>query len=228
MNNIAVVIDNGSQYTKMGYGGNVTPEHIIPTIISYKTENNAYGISKKNIEYDYFIGNKAKIKKNESKFYIEDYPMQDGVIKNWDSMEKFWNHSIYEVLRCDPQEHYFVLSQPAINPPENREKITEIFFETFNVEGLFIGYQPIFAIMGYQYLSSFDSNYKISKLKQNAMKSLTGLVIEMGYTSTKIVPICDGLILEPNIREVPICGKDISDFILQSIKDRGIKKYARR
>jgi actin-related protein 3 len=35
--------------------------------------------------------------------------MQNGVIDNWDLMEKFWHQSIYHYLKCDPQEHYFVL-----------------------------------------------------------------------------------------------------------------------
>jgi actin-related protein 3 len=35
--------------------------------------------------------------------------MQNGLIENWDLMEKFWHQSIYSYLRCDPSEHYFVL-----------------------------------------------------------------------------------------------------------------------
>lgn len=33
-----------------------------------------------------------------------------------------------------------------MNPPENREKLAEIFFETFNVKGLYIGVQAILAL----------------------------------------------------------------------------------
>ncbi len=35
-----------------------------------------------------------------------------------------------------------------MNPPENREAVAEIFFETFNVPGLFIGVQAVFALIG--------------------------------------------------------------------------------
>jgi len=35
-----------------------------------------------------------------------------------------------------------------MNPPENRESVAEIFFETFNVPGLFIGVQAVFAMIG--------------------------------------------------------------------------------
>lgn len=35
-----------------------------------------------------------------------------------------------------------------MNSPENRESMAEIFFETFNVPGLFIGVQAVFALIG--------------------------------------------------------------------------------
>jgi len=33
-----------------------------------------------------------------------------------------------------------------MNPPENREKMAEIMFETFNVKGLYIGVQAVLAL----------------------------------------------------------------------------------
>jgi actin-related protein len=35
-----------------------------------------------------------------------------------------------------------------MNSPENRENMAEIFFETFNVPGLYIGVQAVFALIG--------------------------------------------------------------------------------
>ena len=39
----------------------------------------------------------------------------------------------------DPEQHVFILTEPPMNPPENREKMAEIYFETFNAKGLYIG-----------------------------------------------------------------------------------------
>jgi len=36
-------------------------------------------------------------------------------------MEKFWHRSIFEKLRCEPEDHVFILTEPPMNPPENRE-----------------------------------------------------------------------------------------------------------
>ena len=40
-----------------------------------------------------------------------------------------------------PSEHHFLLTEPPLNTPENREYTAEIMFETFNVPGL-----PIFVL----------------------------------------------------------------------------------
>lgn len=49
------------------------------------------------------------------------------------------DRSIFDYLRLDPEEHIFILTEPPMNPPENREKMAEIYFETFNAKGLYIG-----------------------------------------------------------------------------------------
>ena len=148
MDTQAVVIDNGTGFTKMGYAGNLDPDFVIPTAIAEIDKKSNLNVSIKNDEYNFYIGeegiNQAKTSKKHKLFY----PMQNGIIESWDLMEKYWHQSIYNYLKCDPQEHNFVLTEPPMNPPENRENIAEIFFETFNVPGLYIGVQAVFALLG--------------------------------------------------------------------------------
>ena len=60
-----------------------------------------------------------------------------------------------------------------MNPPENRESVAEIFFETFNVPGLFIGVQATFALIGCnQTFSSEGSKKKKKKDDQNQLVNL--------------------------------------------------------
>lgn len=49
-------------------------------------------------------------------------------------------------MRCEPSEHRFILTEPPMNSPENREQMAEIMFETFGVKGLFIGVQAVLAL----------------------------------------------------------------------------------
>lgn len=148
MSKKAVVIDNGTGFTKMGYSGNLDPDFVFPTAIADIAKKTNLTVSTKNDEYNYFIGYEALETARKSANHCLTYPMQNGIIENWDLMEKFWHQSIYNNLKCDPSEHYFVLTEPPMNPPENRENVAEIFFETFNVPGLFIGVQAVFALIG--------------------------------------------------------------------------------
>ena len=125
----AVIMDNDTGYTKMGYAGNIEPDFVIPTAITDLDKKRTLGVSIKNDEYDYLIGEQAINQAKISKKHKLTYPMKDGIIENWDLMEKYWHQSIYGYLKCDPQEHYFVLTEPPMNHPENRENIAEIFFD---------------------------------------------------------------------------------------------------
>ena len=110
----AVVIDNGTGSTKMGYAGNVDPDFVFPTAIADVAKKSNLTVSTKNDEYNYSIGYEALETARKSSNHSLTYPMQNGLIDNWDLMEKFWHQSIYNYLRCDPSEHYFVLVRKTL------------------------------------------------------------------------------------------------------------------
>jgi actin-related protein len=56
-------------------------------------------------------------------------------------MERFWEQCIFKYLRAEPEDHFFLLTEPPLNTPENREYTAEIMFESFNVPGLYIAVQ---------------------------------------------------------------------------------------
>ena len=220
----AVIIDNDTGYTKIGYAGNIEPDFIIPTAILDK--KSTLGVSIKHDENDYYIGEQSINQAKTSKKYKLTYPIQDGIIESWDLMEKYWHQSIYGYLKCDPQEHYFVLTEPPMNHPENRENIAEIFFETLNVPELYIGVRAVFALLGYSKTHediNAGEDGKMDKDQKAAVDSLTGVVVDSGDSATYIVPICDGFVVESNIKHFPIAGRKITKFMEQMIRKRGEK-----
>jgi actin-related protein 3 len=92
---------------------------------------------------DFYIGDEAM---THQKSHQMSFLIRSGQIENWEGIEKFWHRSIYSYLRCEPEEHRFILTEPPLNTPENREQMAEIMFETFNVKGLFIGVQATLAL----------------------------------------------------------------------------------
>lgn len=64
-----------------------------------------------------------------------------------------------------------------MNPPENRESIAEIFFETFNVPGLFIGVQAVFALIGCNQTFSNETANSGKKKKKGEVEEVGKIVI---------------------------------------------------
>lgn len=63
-------------------------------------------------DLDYFIGDEALSAANGPGYDLK-YPIRHGQIENWDSMERFWSKSIFKYLRVEPEDHYFLLTEPV-------------------------------------------------------------------------------------------------------------------
>ena len=159
------MIDNGTGYTKMGFAGNCEPSFIIPSVIGTKDAAKARKDWKGLEDMDFWIGDEAVARSTD---YTVNYPIRHGIVENWDNMERYWHRCIFKYLRCDPEEHNFLLTEPPMNTPENRELTAEIMFETFNVKGLYIAVQAVLALA-----ASWTS-------KQVVERTLTGTVVDAG------------------------------------------------
>jgi len=204
----AVVIDNGTGYTKMGYAGNSEPQYIIPSAIGTKGgKTQDINVKQEGIsDLDFWIGDEAMEKENGG--YQITYPVKHGQIEDWTHMEWFWEHCIFRYLRCEPEDHYFLLTEPPLNAPENREYTAEIMFETFNVPGLYIAVQAVLALA-----ASWTS-------KEVQKKTLTGTVIDSGDGVTHVIPVAEGYVIGSSIKHIPLAGRDITEFVRQLQLDR--------
>ncbi|RHZ62694.1 hypothetical protein Glove_337g7 [Diversispora epigaea] len=214
-----VIMDNGTGYTKLGFAGNNNPSFVFPTVIATR-DSSGTGVSggsvtakssgslasKRGIEdLDFFIGNEAL---SNSKTYGLHYPIRHGQIDNWDQMERFWEQSIFKYLRCEPEDHYFLLTEPPLNAPENREQTAEIMFESFNIQGLYIAVQAVLALA-----ASWSSNKATDFV-------LTGTVVDSGDGVTHVIPVAEGYVIGSSIKHIPIAGRDITYFVQQLLRDR--------
>jgi len=104
-----------------------------------------------------FIGDEALSRLRSSGLYTSRSPIRHGQVDDWDTMERFWQQCIFNYLRCNPEEHYFLLTDSPVGSPESRECTGEIMFETFNVPGLYISVQSVLSLSaGYAYLKSIS------------------------------------------------------------------------
>ena len=68
--------------------------------------------------------------------------------------------SVCSKLNVDSQQHPVLLTEPPLNPPENREHLAEIMFETFQVPALHIGIQAVLALYGKHALKQLQQNVR--------------------------------------------------------------------
>ncbi len=189
----------------VGYAGNITPNFIIPTAIVTNDDSKVQAGSKKIQDLDFHIGDDAT---GMSTTHTVNYPIRHGIIDNWDHMERYWSQCIFKYMRCEPEDHAFLLTEPPLNAPENREYTAEIMFETFNVSGLYIAVQAVLALA-----ASWTSKHVTERV-------LTGTVIDSGDGVTHIIPVAEGYVIGSAIKHIPLAGRDITAFIQQLQRER--------
>eukprot|EP01060_Flectonema_neradi_P019980 TRINITY_DN27491_c1_g1_i1.p1 TRINITY_DN27491_c1_g1~~TRINITY_DN27491_c1_g1_i1.p1 ORF type:complete len:422 (+),score=94.20 TRINITY_DN27491_c1_g1_i1:104-1369(+) len=209
----AVVMDNGTGYSKIGYSWCTEPNFVFPTCIAEPPLQNQRETLD---DLDFYIGNEAVDMVAYAPQKYQTYnPIKHGIVENWDQMEKLWQQSIYKYLRAEPEEHAFILTESPFNPPENREYTAEIMFETFGVGGLHIAIQAVLSL-----IASAHAPQKGDRQMNDG--SLTGTVIDSGDGVTHVIPVCEGYVIQSGIKHINLAGKDITKFIFDMIKEREV------
>ncbi|ETO01140.1 hypothetical protein RFI_36302 [Reticulomyxa filosa] len=84
-----LIIDNGSGTLKAGFNNVHVPQVVFPNVVGRpKHKGIAFGMTQK----DRYIGDDAQSRRD---IFNLKYPIEHGMITNWDDMEEIWHHIFY-------------------------------------------------------------------------------------------------------------------------------------
>ncbi|TFJ87270.1 hypothetical protein NSK_001602 [Nannochloropsis salina CCMP1776] len=132
--------------------------------------------------------------------------MEHGVVVDWQEMEQVWGH-LYsrDNLNVPSEDHPVLLTEAPLNPLVNREKASEVLFESFNVPAIFLAPQAILSLY--------------------ASGRTTGVVLDSGDGVSHVVPVYEGFALPHAISRTDVAGRDVTDHLQLLLRRSGYKLH---
>lgn len=200
--NQPVVIDNGSGLIKAGFSGEDKPKCFEYSLVGdAKYDKVMVG----GLASDRFVGNKAQELRGLLRLR---YPIEHGVVTNWNDMELIWSHILHNSLQLQSvEEHPVSITEAPLNPRRNRDEMCQVLFEALDVPAVYVSNPAVLSLY--------------------ASGRITGCVLDCGDGYCCSVPVYEGLTLSPSIRRMDIGGRDVTEQLqFQLRKETGMSLFS--
>lgn len=194
-----IVLDQGTGFVKIGRAGSNFPDYTFPSMVGRPILRSEESNLNTDIELkDIMCGSEAA----DARSLLQiNYPMENGIIKDWEDMQHLWDYSFYEKMKCNTQGENVLLTEPPMNPLKNRERMVEVMFERYQFGGVYVAIQAVLALYA-QGLSS-------------------GVVVDSGDGVTHIVPVYESVVLNHMTKRLDVAGRDVTRNLINLLLRRG-------
>eukprot|EP01110_Echinostelium_bisporum_P012314 TRINITY_DN679_c0_g1_i1.p1 TRINITY_DN679_c0_g1~~TRINITY_DN679_c0_g1_i1.p1 ORF type:complete len:391 (-),score=161.67 TRINITY_DN679_c0_g1_i1:91-1263(-) len=197
MSKNTIVCDNGTGFVKCGFAGANFPTAIFPSMVGRPILRSEEKVENMEIK-DIMVGDEAA--KLRSMLQIT-YPLDNGIIRNWDDINYVWDYAFQEKLKINPRDCKILLTEAPMNPQQNRQKMVETMFEKYQFEGVYVAIQAVLTLY--------------------AQGLLTGVVVDSGDGVTHIIPVFEGYSLPHLTRRLDVAGRDVTRYLIKLLLLRG-------
>ncbi|KAF2458648.1 alpha-centractin [Lineolata rhizophorae] len=193
--NAPIVLDNGSGTIRAGFAGQDVPKCFFPSFVGRPKHVRALAGA---LEGDVFIGPRAQELRGLLKI---NYPLEHGIVTDWEDMERIWQYVYSEELKTVSEEHPVLLTEPPLNPRQNRDIAAQILFETFNIPAMYTSIQAVLSLY--------------------ASGRTTGIVLDSGDGVSHAVPVFEGFAMPNSIRRIDVAGRDVTEHLQTLLRKSG-------
>lgn len=193
MANLTVVLDIGQFSSKIGFAGEDNPSNVFLTIVGkpkYHDIEGQYTQQKQEL----YVGEEIQ----SLGLYKIFYPIQKGEVVNWNHFKKIMEYIFYN-LRVDSTLVNILYAIHPLFPKKEIHRLFELFLEDYQC----MAFYPVLDSMLTLYSGGFQ----------------TGLVIEIGDSSTRIIPIYEGYKINHAIKILETGGKVLTRYMGEKIKN---------
>ncbi|MFW9824921.1 MAG: actin family protein [Candidatus Thorarchaeota archaeon] len=198
MGNLTVVLDIGQFSSKIGFAGEDSPSQVFLTMVGkpkYESISMEFSTPKRR-NNELYVGDEIQ----SIGLYKIFHPIEKGIIIDWEHFENIIDYIFYN-LRVDPTLVNLLLAIHPLFPYTDLEKMFELFLEKYQC----MAFYPVLDSMLTLYSGGFQ----------------TGLIIEIGDSNTRIVPIYEGYKLSHAVRILDVGGRALTRYMEQTLESIG-------
>ena len=129
------------------------------------------------------------------------YPVENGQVRDWAGMKHLWDYTFFERLQINPADHKILLTEPPMNPIQNKQRMLENMFETYGFAAAKVEIQALLVLYA-----------------QGLMK---GVVLDSGDGVTHIVPVWHSTCPTHLIRRLDVAGRHVTRYLIKLLQARG-------